>query len=119
MCPNCGQQIADRRISAGAVASLVLGILSLFCLGPITGIPAIICGHISRRKIRRSGGALTGSRMALAGLIMGYLTTILVVLGLLSFVAFSEVIRAQLSGAVCGPANSPEISEILSKNGNR
>ena len=35
-----------------AVTSLVLGIVSLVCLGPLTGIPAIICGHIARKRSR-------------------------------------------------------------------
>ena len=119
-CPNCGQQLADRRISAGAVSSLVLGILSLFCLGPLMGIPAIVCGHISRGKILRSGGTLTGSGMALAGLIMGYLTTILVVLGFLSLVVFEDAIRAKLSGSVCGgPESGPGPSVVQPQNGNR
>jgi len=33
-----------------AVVSLVLGIVSvLFCIGILTGIPAIITGHVARR----------------------------------------------------------------------
>jgi type IV pilus assembly protein PilA len=58
-----------------AIASLVLGIASLFlCLSIIAGIPAIILGHMSRTNIRRSMGRLKGDGMALAGLIMGYIS---------------------------------------------
>ena len=55
-----------------AIWSLVLGILSLtgFCL--FTGIPAVICGHVAQGRIKRSGGALSGEGLALAGLITGY-----------------------------------------------
>lgn len=73
---------AMKQTSAGAVWSLVLGILSMVCLGPLAAIPAIICGHTSRTKIRASGGRLTGDGMALAGLILGYvsLTVVAVIL---------------------------------------
>jgi Domain of unknown function (DUF4190)/zinc-ribbon domain len=55
-----------------ATASLVCGILSILCFGILTGIPAIILGHVSRGTIKRSGGRLQGGGMALAGLILGY-----------------------------------------------
>ena len=54
-----------------ATTSLVLGIL--FCLGPFTGIPAVICGHLARSRIRTSSNPSSGAGMALAGLILGYL----------------------------------------------
>jgi hypothetical protein len=57
-----------------AVASLIFGILSVTILWIVAGIPAIIFGHVSRAAIRRSAGELKGSGMALAGLIMGYLS---------------------------------------------
>lgn len=63
-----------------ATASLVLGILSFLCFGPLTGIPAIICGHLSRTSIRQSMGRLSGEGMALAGLIMGYCNLVFFVL---------------------------------------
>ena len=53
-----------------AIASLVLGLL--FCLGPLTGIPAVICGHLARSRIRSAAGQIGGAGMALAGLILGY-----------------------------------------------
>ena len=57
-------------ISGLAVASLCLAILSLSCYG-LSAIPAVICGHIARRKIAQSNGTLTGAGLALAGLIVG------------------------------------------------
>ncbi|MBL9146830.1 MAG: DUF4190 domain-containing protein [Verrucomicrobiaceae bacterium] len=62
--------------AGSAIASLVLGILSVvFCC--LTGVPAIICGHLARGKIRRSGGAFSGHGMATAGLVLGYVTTVI------------------------------------------
>jgi uncharacterized protein DUF4190 len=57
-----------------ATASLVFGILSLTCLSILAGIPAIILGHLSRGEVKRSMGRLGGGGMALAGLIMGYIS---------------------------------------------
>ena len=65
---------AKAATSAAAIWSLVLGILSLvLCwIGLLAAIPAVICGHVARSRIRAAGGALTGAGMALAGLILGY-----------------------------------------------
>jgi hypothetical protein len=54
-----------------AIWSLVLGILGIFTCG-LTAIPAVICGHLARGKIKRSGGAETGGGLAIAGLATGY-----------------------------------------------
>ena len=59
-----------------AIASFVLGILSMVCFGFLAGIPAIICGHIARSRVRRSPAQYTGAGFALAGLIMGYFSII-------------------------------------------
>ena len=67
------QEMQHPATSVLAIWSLVLGILGLALLGPITGIPAVICGHMARSRIRKSNGELTGSGMALAGLITGYI----------------------------------------------
>ena len=59
-----------------ARASLILGILSLV-LSILAGIPAIILGHTSRARIRKSAGTLKGKGMALTGLLFGYLSVII------------------------------------------
>ena len=62
-----------------AICSLVLGILSLLGGGILTGLPAIICGHIGRSQIKQSPKTLSGDGLALAGLIMGYIASIALV----------------------------------------
>ena len=52
-----------------AIAALVCGCAQLF-FSLLTGIPAVILGHIARRQIRETGE--NGDGMALAGLILGY-----------------------------------------------
>ncbi|MDB6116486.1 MAG: hypothetical protein JWO08_267 [Verrucomicrobiaceae bacterium] len=64
-----------------AIASMVLGILSLIS-GFITGLPAVLCGHMARSTIRRSGGAYSGDGLAVGGLILGYVTSTLTVIWL-------------------------------------
>ena len=64
-----------QQTDAQAVVSMILGIASIaLCLGILSGIPAIILGHLSRKKIAQSRGALKGDGMALAGLILGYVS---------------------------------------------
>ena len=65
--------------SGTAIASLVLGCLVFLTCG-LTGIPAVICGHIAQGKIGRSAGRLTGGGMAIAGLVTGYLGLVMLLL---------------------------------------
>ena len=60
-----------------AVASLVLGIMSMVCCtGILTAIPAIILGVLARRDIMRSQGAIGGEGMAIAGIVTGGIATL-------------------------------------------
>ena len=58
----------------------VLGVILTWFVPIITQIAAIICGHIARSQIKRSGGNQTGAGMALAGLIISYLILIIALL---------------------------------------
>ena len=59
-----------------AIASFVLGIVSvvLLCLGPLLGIPAIICGHIAHGRARRAPARYGGAGFAVAGFVLGYIS---------------------------------------------
>ncbi|MDA8967209.1 DUF4190 domain-containing protein [Akkermansiaceae bacterium] len=71
-----------------AIASLILGLLGfVFCF--ITGIPAIITGHIARSRVKASGGTLGGGGIALAGIMLGYIMSFAV------FLAAPAVIKAK------------------------
>lgn len=63
-----------------AMVSLVFGILGLACIGPFGAIPAIICGHIAASRIKASAGVLAGGGIALAGLVLGYVSIGLMVI---------------------------------------
>jgi hypothetical protein len=77
-----------------AIASLIVGILSLVCtlgcLGIVLGPAAAIMGFVSRQRIATSGGALGGGTLALIGL----------VLGIVGFVASVGWFFLILSGAI-------------------
>ena len=85
-CSVCGQALSgegvqvalpgrsnDVRTDGGAVASLVLGILSIPSIGcgAIMGIIAIALGASAKQRIERSGGQLAGRGMATAGVTLG------------------------------------------------
>jgi hypothetical protein len=61
--------------STAAVLSLVCGVL--LCLGPITGVTAIIAGIIGRRAARDNPATVGGADMSLAGLVLGSLNLLL------------------------------------------
>jgi hypothetical protein len=60
-----------------ATAAMVLGLLEFVTMG-MTAIPAIICGHVARNQIRRSGEQ--GDGMAVTGLVLGYGAVVFAVL---------------------------------------
>ena len=89
------------RTNGLAVASLVTGIISVAtCGGCILGILAAIFGHVARGQIRRSNGAETGDGMALAGIITGYVSIVLMVLAV-----FFYVLVFGLAAIAGGPAH--------------
>jgi hypothetical protein len=57
-----------------AIWSLVLGILNFVCCIPfVPAVLAVVLGGKSKKKIRASGGALTGEGMAQAAVILGWI----------------------------------------------
>ncbi|WP_051297305.1 DUF4190 domain-containing protein [Brevibacterium album] len=67
-----GQPPAYRPTNAMAIVALVCGLAGLFT--GISALAGIICGHIARSQIARTGEQ--GGGMALTGLIIGYVVTI-------------------------------------------
>jgi len=81
--------MAGQQQNGLSITSLVLGILSLvLCLGPATGIPAVICGHIAHNRSRRSPAEYGGGGMAIAGLVTGYVSIALTII-VIAFMSFS------------------------------
>jgi hypothetical protein len=91
---------AAPRTDGLAIASLVVGILSLVCtvacLGVVLGPTAAIMGFISRQRITSSGGALGGGTLAVIGL----------VLGVVGFIASVGWFFLLISGAITSSSTS-------------
>ena len=82
--PAYGPGYAGTPTNGLAVAALVCGLAQIL-LGILTGIPAVILGHIARRQIRQTGQQ--GAGIALAGLILGYVGIVLTVLFVIAIIA--------------------------------
>jgi type II secretory pathway pseudopilin PulG len=77
-----------------AIASLICGLLFFFFPAAIV---AIVLGHLSRGEISRSGGTLKGSKMALAGLILGYAGVVAIPALILAAIAIPNLINTAVA----------------------
>lgn len=68
-----------------AVASLVAGIVGYTGFPVVASIVAIVCGHLARAEIRKTGEE--GDMMAIFGLVLGYSHIAIVCIVLTLFVA--------------------------------
>lgn len=96
--------IPDSRKSGMAIRSMVLGILSLTCLGFLAGIPAIILGHIAYGRTQKRPDKYSGLGMAIAGFVMGYISLV-----------YSLVLAAMLLPAL---SSAKEKAQIISSENN-
>jgi uncharacterized membrane protein len=69
-----------------AVASLACGVAQWFTLG-VTAIPAVVCGHMARRQIRRTGES--GGGLAIAGLVLGWIGVTMWILAIIGMAVFA------------------------------
>jgi hypothetical protein len=88
---------AQKQMVGVAVASLVLGILGLILIGPLGSIPAVICGHVAKSRIKKNPDLLTGDGMALAGLILGYVQIgfMVIMIPLMAAIAIPSFVKAR------------------------
>ncbi len=98
--------VTEPQTNGKATASLICGILSLTCFGLLTGIPAIILGHISKSEIRKSLGRMKGEGMALAGLIMGYISVAALPVLIIAAIAIPNLLKARMAANEASAAGS-------------
>jgi len=79
--PNNGMAIASMVVSIAGVATLIC-----YGGGALLGIVGAILGHVARKQIRERGEA--GDGMALAGVIIGWITTALGLLAIAAIIIF-------------------------------
>lgn len=74
---------ADGANKTLAIVSLVCGILSVCVCGLFTGIPAIITGFMAKNNVDANPGEYGGRGMAMAGIILGAISIVLTILGII------------------------------------
>lgn len=82
------------RTSGLAIASLVLGLVSLLCGAP-AGIAAIICGAIALGNIKNSAGTASGRGLAIGGLVTGGVGTVITTIALLAALLLPALVQAK------------------------
>jgi len=85
-----------------AIFSLILGIFAIVPFSVFAGIPAVILGHLAQRDIRNSQGTRTGSGMAMTGVVLGYLSMVILV----AVIALPNLMRARMEGGESTPVGS-------------
>lgn len=63
-----------------ALGSLICGVLSLICFGPLTAIPALVLGFMQLSKIKSDPVHYGGKGMAIAGMALGGLSLLFLIL---------------------------------------
>lgn len=85
--------VPQKEVCGTAIASMILGITSIFLFGPFTSIPAIVLGATSMKKIDREN--FDGRAYAITGLVSGILVTLFWTIIFLMFffmaIIFAEV----------------------------
>ena len=103
-----GRLVAPYRETSGlAVASLLLGILWFAGIGSVL---ALVFGYRARHEIKNSGGRQSGSGLAFAGIILGWIGVAILLVAVvagLALVAGSSSGSSSGSGGTLLPVPSP------------
>lgn len=75
-----GTQFPPQKTNGMAIASLVSGILGLTMCAGVGSVFALIFGYVGRGQIKRSQGTEGGGGMAMTGIVLGWIGTILTIL---------------------------------------
>jgi Domain of unknown function (DUF4190) len=87
-----------------AIASLVCSLAGLFTCG-VTSLVGAILGHVARRQIRERGEG--GDGLALAGVITGWIITVLALLGVAAYVVFVIILVSSTNSTTYSPTPFP------------
>lgn len=90
--PPYGQAPPMPQPSGTATAALILGVASFFMCPLIGSVGAIVLGEQAKKEIDASNGWVTGRSSAQAGVILGWIGVVLVLLGIALFVVAAAAI---------------------------
>ena len=88
-----------KQTSSLAIISLVSGILGWTLVPWLGSLVAIITGHMARAEIRRNTDTMEGDGIAVAGLVLGWLSIGLTVLAIFAVILFFGGLAAFLAFA--------------------
>ena len=92
--PPLPSAVPEGRLRKGlAITSFVFGLI--LCLGPLTGLPAIICGHVAHARTRRSPREFGGAGLAIAGFVLGYVNILFITVGILPAMLLPALAQAK------------------------
>ncbi|MDD5644931.1 MAG: DUF4190 domain-containing protein [bacterium] len=96
---SSGVMPPEDKASGRAVTALVLGIVGMLCCGPLA-IAAWILGAMELSDIKKGLSSKAGEGMAKAGMIIGIVGTVLMILGILIWISIMAI------GIMAGVAES-------------
>ena len=92
--PGAPWQSMPRRTNSLAIAALCCAIGQVIA-GPFAGIPAVVLGSMSLKQIRQTGE--DGQGMAMTGIVLGIVGTLLFVVLIIFFIAFWHRVNSQIN----------------------
>lgn len=104
-------EAAPPRLSKAALAAFLLGVSSLL-LSLAAALPALYLGLHAIRAINRSEGRLKGQRLAIAGVVVSVLVTLVTVLGIVALLLLSAQEKNQVAGCT---NNLRQIGEAIQR----
>jgi len=99
-----------------AIAALVVGIVSFFCFGIITGPVAIVLGVMAMKRIKAAPQQYKGQGLALAGTIIGGVATAIFFIGIMASIAipnFMSLRSKAYDASALSAARSAKIVEEI------
>lgn len=94
-----------------AIASVICGPLGFLTAG-LSGIAAVITGHMALAAIKRSGGMLTGTGMSITGLVTGYLSMLIVPIAFLAGLAAPVILKQRQAADRVEATNNVKILNL-------
>jgi prepilin-type processing-associated H-X9-DG protein len=92
-------EVSQPRLSTTALLTFVLGVSSLLLL-VATALPALFFGVQALREINRSDGQVRGQRLAITGLVLGGIMTVLTVVGTVGMIVLLLQEKSQRAGCM-------------------